>query len=99
MSDEKISELKNLLKEAWKSPSIIIKTPDYIYALKKEDGGWQEISYMFAEKDLQKRTLNSENALLFLIEELTKSLVQYSPQLQENIIVDAGKLDEILNSL
>ena len=92
-------DLKNILKEVWNSPSIIIKTPDYIYSLKKEENEWIEISYMIAEKELQKRNLSDKQAILYLIEELTKSLVQYSPQFQENIIIEKTKLDEILDSI
>ncbi|MHA1835336.1 MAG: hypothetical protein ACTSYQ_00140 [Candidatus Odinarchaeia archaeon] len=92
-------EIKKLLEEAWDSPSIIIKTPDYIYILKKEGEQWVEVSYMLAEKDLQKRELPPDKALFYLIEELTKGLVQYNPSLKESIIVDRSKLDEILNSI
>ncbi|WEU40608.1 MAG: hypothetical protein OdinLCB4_001360 [Candidatus Odinarchaeum yellowstonii] len=92
-------EVKNLIKSAWSSSSIIIKTDDYLYLLKKEGGKWIELSYMFKENYAEKRELNADEALLYLIEELTKSIVQYSPILKDHIIVEASKLDEILNKI
>ncbi len=92
-------EIKNFIKSAWNSSSIIIKTDDYLYLLKKEEDKWIELSYMFKENYAEKRELNADEALLYLIEELTKSIVQYSPNLKENIIVETSKLNEILDKI
>ncbi len=92
-------DIKNFIKSAWSSSSIIIKTADYLYLLKKEGDKWIELSYMFKENYAEKRELKADEALLYLIEELTKSLVQYSPNLKDHIIVETSKLDEILNEI
>ncbi|MEM2110082.1 MAG: hypothetical protein QW327_06340 [Candidatus Odinarchaeota archaeon] len=92
-------DVKNFIKAAWSSPSIIVKTPDYLYILKKEGDKWTELSYTFGDKRAERRSLNADDALLYLIEELTKSLVQYSNSLKEHIIVDNSKLNEILESV
>lgn len=97
--DVKKSEVTEFLKNVWSQPSIIIKTPDYLYALKKEGEKWVEVSYLFSDKEMQRRILQPEEALLYLIEELTKSLVHYSNSLKEHIIVENGKLNEILSSI
>ncbi len=64
-----------ILEEAWKTKSATFLTDDYLYVLtSKGPGKWQETSFVFSDGSLQIRELESEKALMFLIEEITTGL-------------------------
>lgn len=92
-------EIIQLMKKAWEtSPSVIISTLDYIYVLfPSENGKWIEASYMIKEKEIETRTIDSEQALKYLIEELTKGMPGYIPEIKNVLVLDENKFNEIIN--
>ena len=72
---ENATKTLGILEEAWKTKSVTFLTDDYLYILvNKEPGKWQEASFVFSDGSLQIRELESEKALMFLIEEITTGL-------------------------
>jgi hypothetical protein len=72
---ENAAKVLGILEEAWKAKAATFLTDDYLYVLiNKGPGKWQETSFVFADGSLQIRELESEKALMFLIEEITTGL-------------------------
>ncbi|MHA1237915.1 MAG: hypothetical protein ACTSSJ_01495 [Candidatus Odinarchaeia archaeon] len=100
-SNENASKAVELIKKAWEvTPSIIISTPDYVYVLfPSSNGTWTEASYLLNEKELETRELSSDQALKYLIEELTKGLPGYIPDITNIIIADEKRLEELVEKI
>ncbi|MFX0096213.1 MAG: hypothetical protein ACFE7E_00465 [Candidatus Hodarchaeota archaeon] len=98
---ENAQRIADFLEKAWEKTSIIASTDDYVYCLSfdPEKSMWTEASYMFKEQDLQIRDLSPEKALLYLIEELTKGISQYTKPLNETIITEKAKLDKLISRI
>ncbi len=75
---ENANKTLELLEEAWKTKSAILLTEDYLYMMyQQEEGKWKEVSFIFDDASLDVRDLDTEKALLLLIEEITTGLPGY----------------------
>ncbi len=75
---ENAKKVLELLEEAWKVKSAILLTDDYLYMMYKVDEGkWKEVSFIFDDASLEERDLDSEKALMLLLEEITTGLPSY----------------------
>ncbi len=75
---ENANKTLKLLEDAWKSKSAILLTDDYLYMMFQiEAGKWKEASFIFDDASLEERDLDSEKALMLLIEEITTGLPGY----------------------
>lgn len=76
--EENANKTLELLEEAWKTKSAILLTDDYLYMMYQlEEGKWKEVSFIFDDASLEVRDLDTEKALLLLIEEITTGLPGY----------------------
>ncbi len=93
-------EMAALMAKAWENtPSVIISTEDYLYALfpideKREK--WTEASLTFPDLTLEKRELDTKLALEYLIEEITKGMPNYG---QVPIVTSKGEFDQAVGRL
>ncbi|MEX2751982.1 MAG: hypothetical protein Q6366_008845 [Candidatus Freyarchaeota archaeon] len=98
MSKEKnVEKMLKYLDEAWtKPPSIIINTEEYIYCLFPTDSAtkekWVEASLTLPEANLEERNLTPKEALVYLLEEITRGLPGYA---QLPIVLEVGDLDKV----
>lgn len=73
--------------------SIIIYTKDYIYCLVSVDSGnWKEASFEFPDS-FSIKEIPPEKAILLLIEELTRGLPGYFPEIP--IVKDPSDVDKV----
>lgn len=93
-------DVKRALLEAVRSPtSIVILTPDYVWALWEESPGtWKQAWWSFADKEGGVETLDVRKALLYLMEEVKSSLVNYSKG-GFKVILAQHELEEILSKI
>ena len=76
--EENANKTLELLEEAWKVKSAILMTDDYLYMMYQvEEGKWKEASFIFDDASLEVRDLDTEKALLLLLEEITTGLPGY----------------------
>ncbi|MFX1509001.1 MAG: hypothetical protein ACFFBR_01720 [Promethearchaeota archaeon] len=76
--EENATKTLELLEEAWKVNSAILMTDDYVYMMYQiEEGKWKEVSFIFDDASLEVRELESEKALMLLIEEIRTGLPGY----------------------
>ncbi|MHA1271578.1 MAG: hypothetical protein ACTSPY_17425 [Candidatus Helarchaeota archaeon] len=80
--------------------SVIINTKDYIYliySLDAEKTKWKEVSYTYDGSSLEIRELDAPKALMYLIEELTRGLPGYMPDIP--FIKDQNELEELIKKV
>jgi len=76
--EENSNKVLELLEEAWKVKSAIVMTDDYLYMMfQVGEGKWKEASFIFDDASLEVRDLDTEKALMLLIEEITTGLPGY----------------------
>ena len=76
--EENAKKTLELLEEAWKANSAILMTDDYLYIMfQVGEGKWKEASFIFDDATLEVRDLDSEKALMLLIEEIRTGLPGY----------------------
>ncbi|MFW9832038.1 MAG: hypothetical protein ACFFD8_09720 [Candidatus Thorarchaeota archaeon] len=76
--EENANQTLEILEEAWKAKSAILLTDDYLYMMYQiDEGKWKEASFIFDDASLEVRDLDTEKALLLLIEEITTGLPGY----------------------
>ena len=91
-----VDEIVKALNEALQGTGIIIVTPDYVYAVyEKEENKWLQVSYDFLEKEGFIEELNTRKALLYLIEEVSKSLIRFEKGAWYVVISEAELSDVI----
>ncbi|MEM1722358.1 MAG: hypothetical protein QXK43_01155 [Candidatus Jordarchaeales archaeon] len=94
--EENIKKMIEMLDKAWEvTPSIIIYTEDYVYTLfpiddKKER--WQEVSFTIPDGSIEIRELTTKDALIYLMEEITKGLPNY---VKIPVVTELNELNEI----
>ena len=97
---ENARKMLEYVQAAWNvTPSLILMTEDYAYALwpsDEEREQWKEASYTFADGELEVRELPAKKALMLLIEEIAIALPSYKSVL---IATDKEKLEEIIKKL
>ena len=101
MSDEIASpeEVINSLKEALDKTGIIIQTPYYVFALYEvEPGLWKQVQYVFEDKEGFIETVNERKALLYLIEEVSKSLINLNKG-DWTVILSPNELEDVLQKI
>ena len=75
---ENAKKALEILEEAWKVKSAILLTDDYLYMMYQvSEGKWKEVSFIFDDASIEVRDLDSEKALMLLIEEITTGLPGY----------------------
>ncbi|MHA1616006.1 MAG: hypothetical protein ACTSX9_01700 [Candidatus Njordarchaeales archaeon] len=90
-------EIKKHFREGLLKPGIIIATPDYLYGLYEiGPNKWRQVSYTFSDKDLSVEDIDTRKALLYLIEEVSKSLVTLNKG-EWKVILSEAELDEIID--
>jgi hypothetical protein len=74
-------EMLNLLQKAYQTPpSIILFTEDYVYSLFPTSSGgdkWLEVSFITPDGTIEKKELNSKDAIMYLIKEICEGLGSY----------------------
>ncbi|MHA1232257.1 MAG: hypothetical protein ACTSRP_15855 [Candidatus Helarchaeota archaeon] len=98
----KADEMVEILNAAMSpgTTSVIIQTKDYVYlvySLDPEKTKWKEVSYTFDGSSLDIRELEAPKALMYLIEELTRGLPGYFPELP--FIKDQNELEELIKKI
>lgn len=93
-----LDEAKKLVREALVSTGLVIKTPDYIYAIyEKSPDRWINVSIILDEKTAWISEVTIKKAILLLIDEVGKSLPQYKDQWKP--VLDEDELEEILSEV
>jgi len=101
MSDEIASpeEVIKSLKEALEKTGIIIETPYYVFALYEVNPDkWKQVQYVFDEKEGYIEEINVRRAILYLIEEVSKSLITLEKG-DWNVILSEAELEEIISKI
>ena len=92
-------EIINSLKEAITKTGIVIETPYYVFALyEKQDGVWKQVQYVFEDNEGFIETIDTRRALLYLIEEVSKSLISLNKG-DWRVILNENELEEVLNRI
>ncbi len=92
-------EIINSLKEAIDKTGIIIETPYYVFTLYEiSPGTWRQVQYVFEDKEGFIETINERKALLYLIEEVSKSLINLNKG-DWNIILSPNELEDVINKI
>jgi len=87
-----LEEAKRHIHEALLKTGLVIKTPDYLYAIyEKEPGKWVNVSVIFDDKTAWISEVDTRRALLLLIDEVGKSLPQYKDKWKP--IIDEAELE------
>ncbi|MHA1589898.1 MAG: hypothetical protein ACTSVA_04745 [Candidatus Njordarchaeales archaeon] len=90
-------EIKKYFREGLIKPGIIIYTTDYLYGLYEiSPNRWRQVSYVFADKDFSVEDIDTRRALLYLIEEVSKSLVRFEKG-EWRVILSEAEIDEIID--
>jgi len=90
-----LEEAKKYIHEAMLKTGVVIKTPDYIYALyEREPNRWVNVSVILDEKTAWLSEVDTRRALLLLMDEVVKSLPQYKDKWKP--IIDEAELEGIL---
>ncbi len=94
--EENVKKMLEILDKAWETtPSIIIYTDDYVYVLVPLDESkekWQEVSFTVPEGSIEMRELTVKEALIYLMEEVTKGLPNY---VKLPVVTEIENLDEV----
>ncbi|MGQ4891005.1 MAG: hypothetical protein ACP6IP_00800 [Candidatus Njordarchaeia archaeon] len=101
MSEEvaSIEDVIASLKEALDKTGIIIETPYYVFALYEVGPGrWKQVQYVFEDKEGFIETIDERRALLYLIEEVSKSLINLGKG-DWNVILSPGELEDVISKM
>jgi len=91
--------IKHFREALIKPTSIIIATPDYLYALYEVmPNRWKQVSYVFADNEIYIDEVDTKRALLLLMEEVSKSLIRYDKG-QWKVILSEAELEELLEKI
>lgn len=94
--EENVKKMLEILDKAWGiMPSAIIYTDDYVYVLFPLDDSkekWQEVSFTMPEGSIETRELTAKEALIYLMEEVTKGLPNY---VELPIVTEIEDLDAV----
>jgi len=95
-----VDDVEKYLREALAKPTgIIIVTPDYVYALyETKSNAWRQIQFVFADNEGYIDEVDTKRALLYLMEEVSKSLIRYEKGQWKTIISEA-ELEELLDKI
>ena len=97
---ENATKTLELLETAWKTKSAILLTDDYLYLMYQlEPGKWQEASFIFDDGSLEVRELDTEKALMLLIEEITTGLPGYDSYIVVQDNESKDKVTERIKSI
>lgn len=98
---ENAQKMLEFIEEAWKSsPSIVLMTDDYVYALwplDEERKTWKEVSFVFEDGSLEISEHPAHIALQLFIKEVSLALPNY-----KNVVIaaeDREKLNGILKRI
>jgi len=98
---ENAQKMLEFVEEAWKSsPSIVLMTDDYVYALwplDEERKTWKEVSFVFEDGSLEISEHPAHIALQLFIKEVSLALPNY-----KNVVIaaeDREKLNKILKRI
>ncbi|MCD6164617.1 MAG: hypothetical protein J7J30_04205 [Candidatus Odinarchaeota archaeon] len=98
---ENAQKMLEFIEEAWKSsPSIVLMTDDYVYALwplDEERKTWKEVSFVFEDGSLEISEYPAHIALQLFIKEVSLALPNY-----KNVVIaaeDREKLNKILKRI
>ena len=98
---ENAQKMLEFIEDAWKSsPSIVLMTDDYVYALwplDEERKTWKEVSFVFEDGSLEISEHPAHIALQLFIKEVSLALPNY-----RNIVIaaeDREKLNRILKRI
>jgi len=98
---ENAQKMLEFIEEAWKSsPSIVLMTDDYVYALwplDEERKTWKEVSFVFEDGSLEISEHPAHIALQLFIKEVSLALPNY-----KNVVIaaeDREKLNRILKRI
>ena len=86
MADKKanVDWMLKFLDAVWGGKTLVFFTKDYIYALTKPDPNkpeWKQVSFTIPDASLEVKDLNSDQAVLLLIEEIQQGLPAYCTDL------------------
>lgn len=99
--EEKASkeEIIESLKEALNRTGIIIETPYYVFALYEVgDDLWKQVQYVFEDSEGFIEKTNTKRALMYLIEEVGKSLITLNKG-DWRVVLNENELEEVLNRI
>lgn len=98
---ENAQKMLEFVEEAWKSsPSVVLMTDDYVYALwpsDEERKTWREASFVFEDGSLEVSEHPAHIALQLFIKEVSIALPNY-----KNVVIaaeDREKLNKILKRI
>ncbi len=92
-------EIIESLRDAVNKTGILIETPYYVFALYEvRDGVWKQVQYVFEDKEGFIETVDTKRALLYLIEEVSKSLISLNKG-DWRVILNQDELEEVLNRI
>ena len=98
---ENAQKMLEFIEDAWKSsPSIVLMTDDYVYALwplDEERKTWKEVSFVFEDGSLEISEHPAHIALQLFIKEVSLALPNY-----KNVVIateDREKLNKILKRI
>ena len=98
---ENAQKMLEFIEDAWKSsPSIVLMTDDYVYALwplDEERKAWKEVSFVFEDGSLEISEHPAHIALQLFIKEVSLALPNY-----KNVVIaaeDREKLNKILKRI
>ena len=98
---ENAQKMLEFIEDAWKSsPSIVLMTDDYVYALwplDEERKTWKEVSFVFEDGSLEISEHPAHIALQLFIKEVSLALPNY-----KNVVIaaeDREKLNRILKRI
>ncbi len=98
---ENVQKMLEFIEDAWKSsPSIVLMTDDYVYALwplDEERKTWKEASFVFEDGALEISEHPAHIALQLFIKEVSLALPNY-----KNVVIaaeDREKLNKILKRI
>jgi len=98
---ENAQKMLEFIEDAWKSsPSIVLMTDDYVYALwplDEERKTWKEVSFVFEDGSLEISEHPAHVALQLFIKEVSLALPNY-----KNVVIaaeDREKLNKILKRI
>lgn len=87
------------LREALEKTGIIIETPYYVFALYEVNPDkWRQVQYVFEDKEGFIEDINLRRAILYLIEEVSKSLITLEKG-DWRVILSESELEEVISKI